>query len=162
MLKRLTRAGYLLTAGLMLAGGAVPAFSQTPAQPAAAASGDEVSLLKQQVAAQQKMLEQMQATLAEMKVRLDHAEQASKASSAPQVASAVPPASPRPAAPVSHAATPAVLPEPRSLGQVASLTPVVPKAPEAAEAAMPALPVMSSADPRVPSFYSNGASPEDE
>jgi hypothetical protein len=162
MLKRLTRAGYLLTAGLMLAGGTVPAFSQTSAQPAAAASGDEVALLKQQVAAQQKMLEQMQATLAEMKARLDHAEQPSKASSAPQVASAVPPVSARSAAPASHAAAPAVLPEPRSLGQVASLTPVVPKAREAAGAAMPALPVRSSADPRVPSFYNNGASPADE
>jgi hypothetical protein len=166
MPKRFRGAGYLLIAGLVLAGGAVPAFSQTTA-PAAAASGDEVSLLKQQVAAQQKMLEQMQTTLTEMKARLDHAEQASKGSAPAQTASAAPApaASTRPATPVvKAAAAPAVLPEPRSLGQVASLTPVVPKAPEAAQPVLPAgpRPIMSTADPHVASFYSNGASPEDE
>ena len=182
MLKRFTGAAYLLTAGLMLAFSAVPAFSQTAAQSAAhpdgGASGDEVSLLKQQVAAQQKMLEQMQATLTEMKARLDHAEQASKASPAPQTAPATVAASKQPAlvgqvasakrsdgahqAASQAAVAPAVLPEPRSLGEVASLTPVVPKAPETAEPAMPVRPIMSTADPRVASFYSNGASPTDE
>ena len=179
MLKRFMGAGYLLMAGLMLAGSAVPAFSQKAGQsaapPAAAASGDEVSLLKQQVAAQQKMLEQMQATLTEMKARLDHAEQAPKASPATQTAPATVAASTRPASvgPVASAkqsdgahqaasqaaVAPAALPEPRSLGQVASLTPVVPKAPEAAE---PAEPAMSSAVPSAPSYYNNGASPADE
>jgi hypothetical protein len=162
MPKRLMGAGYLLMAGLVFAGGAVPVFSQTTPQPAAAASGDEVSLLKQQVAAQQKMLERMQATLAEMKARLDHAEQTSKGPAPAQAASAAPAlaASTRPSAPVVKAAVgPAALPEPRNLGQVASSTPVVPKAPEAAE---PAMPVMSMGDPRIPAFYNNGASGADE
>ncbi len=164
MLKRFRGAGRLVMAGLVLAG-TVPAFSQTaqPAAPAtAAASGDEVSLLKQQLAAQQKMLEQMQAALGEMKARLDHAEQASKASPpATQTTSA--PAPSQPAAAVSPAAGPAVLPEPRSLGQVASLTPVVPKASnEAEEPAFAATPLISSAVPGVPPFYNNGASPQDE
>ncbi len=163
MLKRLMGAGYLLIAGLMLTGSAVPAFSQTAAQPAAPASGDEVSLLKQQLAAQQKMLEQMQATLTEMKARLDHAEQAPKAAAAPQTASAAPVASPQPIRVDKKTATvPAALPEPRSLGQVASLTPVLPKAPEAAEPALPAAPVISSAVPGVAPVYNNGASPTDE
>ncbi|HXJ96579.1 MAG TPA: hypothetical protein VMT20_27385 [Terriglobia bacterium] len=159
MLKRFRGAAYLLTAGLVLAGGTIPAFSQTAAQPAAA-SGDEVSLLKQQVAAQQKMLEQMQATLLEMKARLDHAEQAPKASQASQTASAAPAVSARPAAPATQGASaPAALPEPRSLGQVASLTPVIPKAPEAATSA-----AATSALPATPEpyYFTNGASPADE
>jgi hypothetical protein len=172
MLKRLRGAGYLLTAGLMLAGGIVPAFSQTAAQPSGATavkagSEDEVTLLKQQVALQQKQISELQAAMAEMKKRMDRTGQAPQFAAAGSVvaapAAAVPGAAAPAALPPKSAATaPAALTEPRSLGQVASLTPVVPKAPKTAEPAFAGAPVMSAADPRVPSFYNNGASPTDE
>ena len=92
--------------------GAAPGLvvaEEAPAAPAQAAVQGHLQAV-QQVAAQQKMLEQMQATLTEMKARLDHAEQ-SKTSPAPQTASAAPGASARPAASAAQAATvPAVLP----------------------------------------------------
>jgi len=169
MLKRLRGAGYLLTACLILAAGAVPAFSQTAAQPSGATavkagSDDEVTLLKQQVALQQKQISQLQAAMADMKKRLDKADQAPQtAGAAPAVMSARAAAAAPTALPPQPA--PAVLPpltQPASLGEVASLTPVVPKAPKLAEPAFAGAPVVSSAVPGVPSFYNNGASPADE
>jgi hypothetical protein len=150
MQKRRTGAGYALLIAAMAAASALPALSQTAAPPAgtnagSSASTDEVSLLKQQLAAQQKQLEQMQATMTEMKARLDRADRASQTSSqAVQTASAA------------QAATSGAPAKPASLGQVASLTPVIPKASEAAAAATPSKPV------RTTPFYVNGASPQDE
>lgn len=119
MRRRTTGGGYLLA--IALAVSITPAFAQTTAQQSAVSadktgSADEVSLLKQELAAQQKQLEQMQAAMTEMKVRLDRAERASQAT---------PSASSAPA-------------KPASLGQVASLTPMVPKAPAAAAPTLPA------------------------
>ncbi|HEY6292746.1 MAG TPA: hypothetical protein VI455_14450 [Terriglobia bacterium] len=121
MQKRRTVIGYLLIVGVMLAASVVPGLSQTAAPASQAAGGtssaDEVALLKQQLAAQQKQLDQMQAAMAEMKKQLDRTNQG-----APQVAAA-------PAAP----------PEPSSLGQVASLSPVIPTAPAASAPSLPAV-----------------------
>ena len=158
--------GHIVLAVLIL-GGAVSCFGQTTTQQAPAASkgtaADEVALLKQQLAEQQKQLEKMQAAMAEMKKRLDQADRATQAGTTAQAV-----------IPTQVAAAPAALPsqprsaalpplnEPASLGQVASLTPVVPKATPAKEPAFAGAPVMSAADPRVPSFYNNGASPADE
>lgn len=172
MLKRFTGAGYLLMAGIMLAASVVPVFSQTAPQPSNAAtakpgSDDEVTLLKQQLALQQKQISDLQAALAEMKKKIDKTQQAPQVAAAGSAVAAPAAAVPGPAAPAalplkSAATAPATLTEPRSLGQVASLTPVVPKAPEAAEPALPAVPAVSSAAPGVPSFYNNGANPTDE
>jgi uncharacterized coiled-coil protein SlyX len=105
--------GYLLAIVMVLSASLTPAFCQTAApadaSPAASTrSADEVSVLKQQLAAQQKQIEQMQAAMTEMRKRLD---QVGSASQATQSASS----------------GPAV---PRSLGQVASTTPVIPLAPK--------------------------------
>jgi hypothetical protein len=141
-------ARHVAPAVLILVAIAVPSFCQTTAQQTAAgtnntSAADEVALLKQQLAEQQKQLEQMQANMARMKAQLDRAEQASQASHASQTASNAPA-------------------KPASLGQVASLSPVVPKAPKALADAATAPPIMSSAVPSVPAFYNNGASQADE
>ena len=107
MRRRTTGGGYLLA--IVLTVGVVSAFAQSTTQPSAAdktGAADEVLLLKQQVAAQQKQLEQMQATMTEMKARLDRAE---------AVSQNTPSASGAPA-------------KPASLGQVASTAPLVPRA----------------------------------
>jgi hypothetical protein len=165
MQKRRTGAGYLLMAALMFPLSALPGYSQTagaPAQPDTASNppGDDVALLKQQLAAQQKQLQQMQAAMEAMKARLDRAEEASKA---PHSAATAPNGSaPSPAQATSTA--PPASKGPASLGQVASLTPVIPKISTAAAAAEPVIapPPNSSAAPGVPSFYNNGASAADE
>jgi hypothetical protein len=146
-----TAAPYLLAVVLGVGASIAPAFAQSEPQagqgsPANAASGDEVSLLKQQLAAQEKQLEQMQATLAQMKARLDHAEQVSKVSGATQAASTAPAGS-------------TGLAKPATLGQVASLIPLIPKA---SPGSAPSPPVTSSTGTSTPSFYNNGASPADE
>jgi hypothetical protein len=155
------RTWHVAVAALFLTATVVPCFSQStasqaPATPAAgkASATDDVTLLKQQLAEQQKLLEQMQATMAQMKARLDRAEQATQNPHPSQAASSATAASTAPRI--------SVLPgNPASLGQVASLTPVIPnvKAPE--EAAI-APPLNSTAVRGVPSFYNNGASPADE
>ena len=111
--------GYLLVFLALGAAWAVPVFSQTtvPSSDAAAAkagSADEVSLLKQQIALQQKQINQLQAAMAEMKKRMDRADQGAQ-----QVAAA-----------------PATLPQPSSLGQVASTTPMIPLAPKTESASV--------------------------
>ncbi|HEV2424983.1 MAG TPA: hypothetical protein VGZ29_09160 [Terriglobia bacterium] len=151
---------------LLVAACAGSAFCQNaPRQNAGSAdhasASDDVTQLKQQLAAQQKLLEQMQATMQQMKARLDRAEQASKdLKSSPMTASSAPAesvAAPSSAAP-STARQPASL-GPASFGEVASLTPVIPKS---SADSQPAMPLMSSADPHIPAFFNNGASQADE
>ena len=98
---------YVAIVTVVFAASVIPAFSQTAARvsdPGAAktSSTDEVSLLKRQVAEQQKEIEALQATMKAMKEKID------------QGTSAALPASPQ--AP--------------NLGQVASTTPVIPTAPK--------------------------------
>jgi uncharacterized coiled-coil protein SlyX len=138
--------------------------SQSQGSPASASSSDEVTLLKRQLAEQQKQLEQMQATMQDMKVRLDRAEQVSNVSRATQSAST--PASPQPPAPQLKAfakpassTQPASSTGPASIGQVASLNPVIPKTSSDSGSAAP---LMSTADPHIPAFFNNGASQTDE
>jgi len=145
---------------LLVAASAGSAFCQNTAPQSAgkaapASTSDDVTLLKQQLAAQQKLLEQMQATMQEMKARLDRAEQASKSSHDTQAASSVAAVSTG----VTSSTAPAAPKQPASLGEVASLTPVIPRSsPDSA----PAAPLMSSADPHIPAFFNNGASQADE
>jgi uncharacterized coiled-coil protein SlyX len=132
-----------------------PNANQSQGSPAGAASSDEVTLLKRQLAEQEKQLEQMQATMQQMKARLDHAEQVSSVSHTPQTAE-------KPAPPeLKASARPAASPQPSSssMGQVASLTPVIPAAGSESESAAP---LMSSADPHIPAFFNSGASQADE
>jgi hypothetical protein len=144
------RAWGIALAVLMLAPATVPCFGQSTAQqPVVGATkssaADEVALLKQQLAEQQKQLEKVQANMAEMKARLDRAESASQDSHGAQTASGATAGSVGPG-------------KPASVGQVASLTPIVPKGmPDSASA-----PVMSSALPTVPASFNNGASAVDE
>src|SRR2546428_11385664 len=105
MRNRRRGAVYVAIVAVVFAASVIPAFSQTAAEvsdagAAKTGSTDEVSLLKRQVAEQQKEIESLQVTMKAMKDKID------------QGASAAPSASPL--AP--------------SLGQVASLTPVVPVA----------------------------------
>jgi len=152
MQRRRTGLGCLLVAATLWAVSAIPAFSQTAAQAsqtgAAGSSTDAISTLKQQLAAQQKQLEQMQAAMAALQKKLDQADRSSAATQSAQAQTAK--------------ATPAAQPsafhvpgQPASLGQVASLSPVVPRAPEGS-AAQPAVPVLAD-----PGFF-NGASPAEE
>jgi len=118
MRNRRRGAVYVAIVAVVFAASVIPAFSQTAAQvsdagAAKTSSNDEVSLLKRQVAEQQKAIEALQATMKAMKDKID------------QGASAAPSASPQ--AP--------------SLGQVAGLTPMVPVplAPKTGAASAPPL-----------------------
>jgi uncharacterized coiled-coil protein SlyX len=102
-------ASRMLLSAIIVAAAVAPAFSQT----ATSTSADEVNALKEQVAAQQKQIEQLRTTMEEMKQRMD---QAAKA-------------------------TPAAPPQTPNLGEVASTTPVVPAA--KTEAAAVTVPVAS-------------------
>lgn len=151
---------------LLVAGSAGSAFCQNTTQQnagnaAPASASDDVTLLKQQLAAQQKLLEQMQATMQQMKARLDRAEQASKAAQATQTAPTATAASSASSASarVASSAAPAAPQQPASLGEVASLSPVIPTS---SAAPTPVGPLMTSADPHIPAFFNNGASPTDE
>lgn len=145
-----TGAGYLLMSALVVALSAVPVCSQTAASQAQTGAGngnsaDEVSALKQQLAVQQKQLEQMQAAMADMKARLDRADRAGRDAAQPAET-----ASAGPTAPVPDSAPPRATG--KNLGLVASLAPVIPAAPSSG----------TTAEPRLPSFYNNGASQSDE
>ena len=100
---------------------ATPLFSQTAADNSSKDSGkrDDVSTLKQQVAEQQREIEQLRAIVDQMKQKL---EQPLSPASA-KVTQATAKASPAPAAsvPAAAASTP-------NLGEVASTTPVLPRA----------------------------------
>jgi hypothetical protein len=112
-------ASRMLLGVIVLAAAVAPAFSQT----ATSASADEVNALKEQIAAQQKQIEQLVTTMEEMKQRLDQATKPTPAAGQPQ--------------------TP-------NLGEVASTTPVVPAAKTATADAI-AVPVASpAASPAAP------------
>ena len=112
-------ASRMLLGVIVLAAAVAPAFSQT----ATSASADEVNALKEQIAAQQKQIEQLVTTMEEMKQRLDQATKPTPAAAQPQ--------------------TP-------NLGEVASTTPVVPVAKTATADAI-AVPVASpAASPAAP------------
>lgn len=102
MQERKMGVGRLLLIALVLTAGVAPAFSQTPeasnTSARNASSTEEVSELKQQLAQQQKQILELQATMQEMKQRLEQGGTAS-----PPATGQVP-----------------------TLGQVASLTPVLP------------------------------------
>ena len=93
-------ASRMLLSAIIVAAAVAPAFSQT----STSSSADEVNLLKEQIAAQQKQIEQLRTSMEEMKQRLD---QTTKAA-------------------------PATQPQTSTLGEVASTTPVVPAAKAAA------------------------------
>src|SRR3989442_4168376 len=125
MRNRRRGAVYVAIVAVVFAASVIPAFSQTAAEvsdagAAKTSSNDEVSLLKRQVAEQQKEIEALQATMKAMKDKID------------QGASAAPSASPL--AP--------------SLGQVAGLTPMVPVplAPKIGAASAPPLKPVPHAD----------------
>ena len=112
-------ASRMLLGVIVLVAAVAPAFSQT----ATSASADEVNALKEQIAAQQKQIEQLVTTMEEMKQRLDQATKPTPAAGQPQ--------------------TP-------NLGEVASTTPVVPVAKTATADAI-AVPVASpAASPAAP------------
>src|SRR6516225_1514143 len=112
-------ASRMLLGVIVLVAAVAPAFSQT----ATSASADEVNALKEQIAAQQKQIEQLVTTMEEMKQRLDQATKPTPAAAQPQ--------------------TP-------NLGEVASTTPVVPVAKTATADAI-AVPVASpAASPAAP------------
>jgi hypothetical protein len=106
-------ASRTVLSAIVLAVAAAPAFSQT----ATSSSADEVNVLKEQIAAQQKQIGQLQKTMEEMMRRLD---QTTKTA-------------------------PAAQPQTPNLGEVASTTPVVPVA--KAEAAAVTVPVANPPAP---------------
>jgi len=125
MRNRRRGAVYVAIVAVVFAASVIPAFSQTAADvsdagAAKTSSKDEVSLLKRQVAEQQKEIEALQAAMKAMKDKID------------QGASAAQSASP-------HAP---------SLGQVAGLTPMVPVplAPKTGAASAPPLKPVPHAD----------------
>jgi uncharacterized coiled-coil protein SlyX len=106
---------------------AAPVFSQTAPDNSSKDSGkkDDVSTLKQQVAEQQKEIEQLRSIVNQMKQKLDQTPAAATAKVAPAAAAPAPTA-PAPAQ-TAVVATP-------NLGEVASTSPMVPKAKEDASA----------------------------
>jgi hypothetical protein len=120
--------GYLLAIVIVSSASVMPVFCQTVPLAADSPAGrngstDEVLLLKQQLAAQQKQIEQLQATMADMKKRMDEAERGSPSVSAS-----------------SASVTP-------NLGQVASITPIVPRD-TTASAPSPSLPALNTPAPQ--------------
>jgi len=105
-------ASRMLLSAIVLAAAVAPAFSQTTTS----GSSDEVKVLKDQLASQQKQIDQLQKALEDQKqllqaIQADHAGQAKGTASATNQGSANGQASQSP-----------------SLGEVASLTPVIPAA----------------------------------
>ena len=102
---------------------ATPVFSQTAADTSSKdpSKRDDVSLLKQQIAEQQKQIEQLRAIVDQMKQRLDQTPAPAAAKATPATATVAPPP------------TPAATPMP-NLGQVASTSPMLPKAAEKSSA----------------------------
>src|SRR5437762_5594420 len=109
MRKRRRGAVYVAIVAIVFATSVIPGFSQTGAQAgdagaAKAGSTDEVSLLKRQVAEQQKEIEALQVTMKAMKEKIDQGASAAQSAS----------------------------PQAPNLGQVASTTPVIPAGPAVA------------------------------
>ena len=125
MQTRVTFCRCLVVAAMMIALTA-PVFSQTAADNSSKDSGkkDDVSTLKQQVADQQKEIEQLRTIVNQMKQKLDQTPAAATA----KVAPAVP--APAPTTPAPAPAEAAVVSKP-NLGEVASTSPMVPKATDA-------------------------------
>ncbi len=110
--------GYPAILAVVFAASTIPAFSQTSAQATEAgadrarvSSVDEVSILKQMVAEQQKQIEQLRVAMTEMRQALDQKLQPAQTAS----------------------------PQAPNLGQVASLAALIPADPSRARAAVPAL-----------------------
>jgi uncharacterized coiled-coil protein SlyX len=105
---------------------AAPVFSQTASDNSSKDSGkkDDVSTLKQQVAEQQKEIEQLRSIVNQMKQKLDQTPAAATAKVTPTVAA------PAPTAPAPAAAAPAqtAAASTPNLGEVASTSPILPKA----------------------------------
>ena len=99
---------------------AAPVFSQTASDNPSKDSGkkDDVSTLKQQVAEQQKEIEQLRSIVNQMKQKLDQTPAAATAKVAPAAAA------PAPTAPAPTQNTVAAAP---NLGEVASTSPIVPR-----------------------------------
>ncbi len=110
-------ASRIILSAILLAATVAPAFSQT----ANSSPGDEVSLLKEQIAEQQKQIEQLISVVNEMKRRMDQTDPNSQSTSVQ---------------------TP-------NLGQVASVAPIIPAAPKGGEAAAALRSVPASAVPVV-------------
>jgi len=127
MQTRVTFCRCLAVAAMMIAL-AAPVFSQTASDSSSKDSGkkDDVSTLKQQVADQQKEIEQLRSIVNQMKQKLDQTPAAATAKVSPVAAA------PAPTAPAAPAQT-AVVSTP-NLGEVASTSPIVPKATENASA----------------------------
>ena len=113
MQTRVTFCRCLAVAAMMIAL-AAPVFSQTASDNSSKDSGkkDDVSTLKQQVAEQQKEIEQLRSIVNQMKQKLDQTPAAATANAIP---------APAVAAQTAAASTP-------SLGEVASTSPVLPRA----------------------------------
>ena len=105
----------LMVAAMMIAL-AAPVFSQSAADNSSrdSAKHDDVSTLKQQVAEQQKEIEQLRSIVNQMKQKLDQTPAAATASATP--------------APVAAAPAQTVVVSKPNLGEVASTTPVLPRA----------------------------------
>ena len=137
MQTRLTFCRCLAVAAMMIAL-AVPLFSQTASDNSSKDSGkkDDVSTLKQQVAEQQKEIEQLRAIVDQMKQKLDQTPPpaAAAATSAPAAAA------PAPTAPAKSAATPTP-----NLGEVASTSPILPRSvPTNTASSEPSLPASTA------------------
>ena len=127
MQKRTTCRMALGLATALILSVTIPVFSQTanPTQKKGAGSGDDVSALKQQIAEQQKQIQALQASMEKMLKRLDQtAGETQPASAKAQTAS----------------------PQAPSVGQVASLTPVISSSARAKDAP-DVLPPVSAATP---------------
>jgi len=122
MQTRLTRrclVGVILSIAL-----ATPVFSQTAADTSSkdTSKRDDVSLLKQQIAEQQKQIEQLRNIVDQMKQKLDQTLAPAAAKATPATAAVAPPPTP-----VAATSMP-------NLGQVASTSPMLPKATEKSSA----------------------------
>jgi len=115
---RVTRNRCVLCAVVMMAL-AAPVFSQTATDNPSKNSTkqDDVSLLKKQIAEQQKQIEQLRSIVDQMKQKLD------QSSGPASTTAAAPPPTPGPA----QTMAPSVAPTTPNLGQVASTSPVIPK-----------------------------------
>ena len=146
---RVTRNRCLLGVVIMIAL-ATPVFTQTAADTSSKDSSkrDDVSLLKQQIAEQQKQIEQLRMIVDQMKQKLDQslAPAQTTATSAPQPSQAAStgPALPKATQKSSPDAETALAP---NLGQVASTSPMLPKATEKASAGEEGITVASTLVP---------------
>jgi hypothetical protein len=119
----------LIAGAITLIALAAPAFSQTAADTSSkdTTKRDDVSLLKQQIAEQQKEIEQLRTIVDQMKQKLDQP-------SNPAPTAATPAPNPGPGVSAATTPTPTAATLPPNLGQVASTSPIIPKATEKSSA----------------------------